>query len=114
VASEIQVSAASTFRSDILAEPAQHQDRLVSGRGGAGADAGAPAQSFGDQQLGQQRGRFGGHVEQGQRKVVRQPIDLRRFWRSEAAIRRGIWPSRRHTPRRIALTWAGVECSRCR
>jgi hypothetical protein len=49
----------------VLAKPAQHQDRLVSGRGGAGADAGAPAPSFGDQQFGQQRGDFGGHVERG-------------------------------------------------
>ena len=49
----------------VLAKPPQYQDRLGAGRGGAGADGRAAAQSFGDQQAGQQRGGFGGDVERG-------------------------------------------------
>ena len=49
----------------VLAEPAQHQHRLIPGRRGAGAHAGASAQSFGDQQVGQQQGGFSGHVQRG-------------------------------------------------
>jgi hypothetical protein len=49
----------------VLAEPAQHQHRLGRAGRGTGANAGAPAQPFSDQQLGQQRRGVGGHVQRG-------------------------------------------------
>jgi hypothetical protein len=49
----------------VFTEPAQHQDRLGAAGGGAGANAGAPAQPFGGQRLHQQRGGFVGQVQGG-------------------------------------------------
>jgi hypothetical protein len=49
----------------VLPKPAQHQDRLGAGCGGAGTDAGAAPATFGDEQVGQQRGGVGGNVERG-------------------------------------------------
>jgi hypothetical protein len=49
----------------VVAEPAQHQQRLVAGGGRAGTDAGAPAPAFDDQQIGEQDGGGLGHVKRG-------------------------------------------------
>jgi hypothetical protein len=50
----------------VLPVPAQHQDRLGAAGGGAGADTGAAATTFGDEQVGQQRGGVGGDIERGE------------------------------------------------